>query len=128
LLRGIGSHWLLWPRLPASLPLANAPFAKHGRRRRQGVQIISFIAGRDNAEPSIRQSLHREGRGIRFAISLDINGNGKLDSWVEPGQPADPKLDQRLAVSFYAVMPNPADGSVWGSSRAITPGWTSATR
>jgi hypothetical protein len=64
LLRGIGSHWLLWPRLPASLPLANAPFAKHGRRRRQGVQIISFIAGRDNAEPSIRQSLHREGRGI----------------------------------------------------------------
>jgi hypothetical protein len=53
---------------------------------------------------------------------LDTNGNGKLDSWVEPGQPADPKLDQRLAVGFYAVMPNPADGSVWGSVAFRYPG------
>jgi hypothetical protein len=53
---------------------------------------------------------------------LDINGNGKLDSWTEPGQPADPKRDQRLAVSFYAVMPNPADGSVWGTVAFRYPG------
>jgi hypothetical protein len=55
-------------------------------------------------------------------LVLDTNGNGKLDSWVEPGQPPDPKLDQRLAVSFYAVMPNPADGSVWGSVAFRYPG------
>jgi hypothetical protein len=48
-------------------------------------------------------------------IVLDINGNAKLDTWVEPDQPIRPDRDQRLAVSFYAVMPNPADGSVWGS-------------
>ena len=55
-------------------------------------------------------------------VVLDTNGNGKLDAWVEPGQPADPKRDQRLAVGFYAVMPNPADGSVWGSVAFRYPG------
>jgi hypothetical protein len=53
---------------------------------------------------------------------LDTNGNGKLDTWTEPGQPANPNSDQRLAVSFYAVMPNPADGSVWGSVAYRYPG------
>jgi hypothetical protein len=53
---------------------------------------------------------------------LDANGNGKLDAWSEPGQPADPKRDRRLAVSIYAVMPNPADGSVWGSVAFRYPG------
>jgi hypothetical protein len=46
---------------------------------------------------------------------LDTDGNGKLDRWTEPGQPTRPGMDQRLAVSTYAVMPDPADGSVWGS-------------
>jgi hypothetical protein len=55
-------------------------------------------------------------------IVLDTNGNGKLDAWIEPGQPADPNSDQRLAVSIYAVMPNPADGSVWGSVAYRYPG------
>jgi hypothetical protein len=53
---------------------------------------------------------------------LDINGNGKLDAWTEPGQPLDPTRDQRLPVSFYAVMPNPADGSVWGTVAFRYPG------
>jgi hypothetical protein len=53
---------------------------------------------------------------------LDTNGNGKLDRWTEPGQPRDPGLDQRLAAGFYAVMPNPADGSVWGSVAFSYPG------
>jgi hypothetical protein len=55
-------------------------------------------------------------------LVLDTNGNGKLDPWVEPGQPLDPKSDQRLAASFYAVMPNPADGSIWGSVAFRYPG------
>jgi hypothetical protein len=53
---------------------------------------------------------------------LDTNGNGKLDGWTEPGQPLDPARDQRLAVGFYAVMPNPADGSVWGTVAFRFPG------
>ena len=53
---------------------------------------------------------------------LDINGNGKLDSWSEPDQPLDPTRDRRLAVGFYAVMPNPADGSVWGTVAFRYPG------
>jgi hypothetical protein len=45
---------------------------------------------------------------------LDTNGNGKLDDYTEPGKPADPNKDMRVAGSgTYAVMPNPVDGSVW---------------
>jgi hypothetical protein len=53
---------------------------------------------------------------------LDTEGKGTLDKWVEPGQPGQPNRDQRLAVSIYAVMPNPADGSVWGSVAYQYPG------
>jgi hypothetical protein len=55
-------------------------------------------------------------------LVLDTDGNGKLDPWVEPGQPASPQRDQRLAVSLYAIMPNPADGSIWGSVAFRYPG------
>jgi hypothetical protein len=55
-------------------------------------------------------------------LVLDANGNSKLDAWTEPGQPAKPGSDQRLAASFYAVMPNPADGRVWGSVAFRYPG------
>jgi len=53
---------------------------------------------------------------------LDTNGNGRRDAWTEPGQPTDPNKDRRLAAGFYAVMPNPADGSVWGSVAFSYPG------
>jgi hypothetical protein len=46
---------------------------------------------------------------------LDTDGNGRLDRWTEPGQPARPGMDQRLDVSIYAIMPDPSDGSAWGS-------------
>ena len=55
-------------------------------------------------------------------LVLDTNANGKLDAGVEPGQAADPTRDRRLAVSLYAIMPNPADGSVWGSVAFQYPG------
>jgi hypothetical protein len=55
-------------------------------------------------------------------IVLDTDGDGALDAWVEPGQPAQPHQDTRLAVSIYAVMPSPADGSVWGSVAFQYPG------
>jgi hypothetical protein len=53
---------------------------------------------------------------------VDSNGNGKRDEWTEPGTPADPKKDTRLPGSFYAVMPNPKDGSIWGSAAFQFPG------
>ncbi len=51
------------------------------------------------------------------AIILDTNGNGKRDEYVEPNQPVDPTKDKRIVASFYAVMPSPVDGSIWGSYR-----------
>ncbi len=50
------------------------------------------------------------------ALVLDTNGNGKRDEYVEPDQPVDPTKDKRVNSGFYAVMPNPRDGSIWGSS------------
>ncbi len=49
------------------------------------------------------------------ALVLDTNGNGKRDDYVEPDQPLDPAKDKRISGGFYAVMPSPVDGSVWGS-------------
>lgn len=46
---------------------------------------------------------------------LDTNGNGKRDSYVEPGQPVDPAKDTRVNAAFYGVTISPADGSVWGT-------------
>jgi hypothetical protein len=51
------------------------------------------------------------------ALVLDTNGNGVRDAHVEPGQPADPAKDTRIIAGLYAVMPNPVDGSIWGSAR-----------
>lgn len=55
-------------------------------------------------------------------LILDTNGNGQVDEWTEPGEPADPDKDMRVRAGFYAVMPNPADGSVWGSNAFGYPG------
>jgi hypothetical protein len=52
------------------------------------------------------------------AMILDTNGNGKRDAYVEPNQPVDPTKDKRINAGFYAIMPNPVDGSIWGSYRA----------
>jgi hypothetical protein len=49
------------------------------------------------------------------AFVLDTNGNGRRDEYVEPDQPIDPTKDKRINGGFYAVMPSPVDGSIWGS-------------
>jgi hypothetical protein len=57
---------------------------------------------------------------------LDTNGNGKVDEWTEPDQPADAGKDKRIAGSGpYAVMPHPTDGSVWYTLNTFagTPGF-----
>lgn len=55
-------------------------------------------------------------------LILDTNGNGRQDTWVAPDQAVDPTLDKRIPAAFYAVMPNPADGTVWGSNAFRYPG------
>ena len=50
-------------------------------------------------------------------LILDTNGNGKRDDFVGPTDGVDPTKDKRIISGFYAVMPNPADGSIWGSTR-----------
>jgi hypothetical protein len=52
-------------------------------------------------------------------LVLDTNGNGKRDDYVEPDQPLDPAKDKRVNSPFYAVMPSPVDGSVWGSTLGV---------
>ncbi|TMK01959.1 MAG: carboxypeptidase regulatory-like domain-containing protein [Alphaproteobacteria bacterium] len=52
------------------------------------------------------------------ALILDTNGNGKRDEYVGPNDPVDPNKDKRIGQVFYAVMPSPVDGSVWGTLRA----------
>src|SRR6202044_2175561 len=52
------------------------------------------------------------------ALIVDTNGNGKRDDYTEPGKPLDPNKDMRIGQVFYAVMPSPVDGTVWGTLRA----------
>lgn len=49
-------------------------------------------------------------------LILDTNGNGQVDEWTEPGEPLEEGKDARVRAGFYAVMPSPEDGSVWGSN------------
>jgi hypothetical protein len=49
------------------------------------------------------------------ALVLDTNGNGTRDDYVEPDQPVDPAKDKRIGGGFYAVMPSPVDGAIWGT-------------
>ena len=51
-------------------------------------------------------------------IVLDTNGNGKRDEYTEIGKPQEEGKDRRIMASFYAVMPHPTDGSIWGSIRS----------
>ncbi len=53
------------------------------------------------------------------ALVLDTNGNGRRDAYIEGDQPADPTKDTRIVSPFYAVMPHPKDGSVWGATQGV---------
>jgi hypothetical protein len=56
----------------------------------------------------------------RYPLVLDLNGNGKADSL--PARGAQPTAEQDGAPNpggSYAVMPNPADNSVWLSHNVV---------
>lgn len=50
------------------------------------------------------------------ALILDTNGNGKRDAYVGPKAKIDPTKDKQVIAGFYAVMPSPVDGSIWGTA------------
>ena len=51
------------------------------------------------------------------AMVLDTNGNGKRDEgYVGMKGKVDPTKDKRVNAGLYAVMPNPVDGSIWGTA------------
>jgi hypothetical protein len=55
------------------------------------------------------------------ALIVDTAGLGKRDAdtpYTEPGKPLEPGKDMRIGQVFYAVMPSPVDGTVWGTLRA----------
>jgi len=61
---------------------------------------------------------HDSAKSVGWApFVLDLNGNGKLDEYTQPGKPEAGK-DMRFNPGSgpYAVMPNPADGSIWFTS------------
>ena len=52
------------------------------------------------------------------ALIVDTSGDGKRGEYTEPGKPLEPGKDMRIGQVFYAVMPSPVDGTVWGTLRA----------
>jgi len=57
------------------------------------------------------------------ALIVDTAGAGKREgiSYTEPGQPLQPGKDMRIGQGFYAIMPSPVDGAVWGTLQATGP-------
>jgi hypothetical protein len=51
------------------------------------------------------------------SLVLNTSGTGKREEYTEPGKPQEPGKDMRIGPTFYAVMPSPVDGSVWGAIR-----------
>ena len=50
------------------------------------------------------------------ALILDTDGNGKREEdYVAPTAPVDPAKDKRIPATFYSVIENPVDHSIWGS-------------
>jgi len=80
------------------------------------------VVGWLNTDLFIETKDAKASQGWTAAI-LDTNGNGKRDDgYAEITEPVDPARDKRINPRFYAVMPNPADGSIWGSTSFEFPG------
>ena len=76
-----------------------------------GGGVVGWLEHQDVRRDRRRGESRRAGR----ALVLDTNGNGKRDAYVEPEcSRSIPTKDKRIAPVFYAVMPSPVDGSIWG--------------
>jgi len=79
------------------------------------------VVGWLNTDMFLRTGDEKKSQGWT-ALILDTNGNGKRDDYAEADEPIDPDLDKRIIAGYYAIMPNPADGSIWGSTSFGHPG------
>ena len=95
--------------------LPDASPAVRLRRQRDAVDQRRRTGGRLDQHQDVRRDRRRGKSQGWTPLVLDTNGNGKRDEYVEPDQPVDPTKDKRIVAGFYAVMPSPVDGSIWGS-------------
>ena len=78
---------------------------------RAAAGLSSAGSTRKNSTRRAMQRLRKVGHrscSIRTAMASSTSGPSRINRPMR-------KLDTRIAGGFYAVMPNPADGSVWGS-------------
>ena len=96
--------------------LRHASPAVRLRRQRHAVDQRRRPGGRlgQHEGCSTRRATRRRRRGGRRSSSTPTATAGAT-TYVEPDQPVDPAKDKRIAGGFYAVMPSPVDGSIWGS-------------
>ena len=83
-----------------------------------------WVSGAANVEGWINTKLLDETGDIKRAqgwtpFVLDTSGDGKRGDYVEPNEPVVEGKDKRINGSFYAVMPSPVDGSIWGTFRGF---------
>ena len=83
-----------------------------------------WMSGSQNVAAWINTKLLDETGDIKRAqgwspFVLDTSGDGKRGDYVEPTQPVVEGKDKRINGNFYAVMPSPVDGSVWGTFRGF---------
>ena len=83
-----------------------------------------WMSGSQNVAAWINTRLLDETGDIKRAqgwspFVLDTRGDGKRGDYVEPNQPVVEGKDKRINGNFYAVMPSPADGSIWGTFRGF---------
>ena len=83
-----------------------------------------WMSGSPNVAAWINTRLLDETGDIKAAqgwspFVMDTSGDGKRGEYTEPNQPAVEGKDRRINGNFYAVMPNPADGSIWGTFRSF---------
>ena len=76
-----------------------------------GGQVLGWL----NTQDVRRDRRRRESRRAGPRSSSTPTATAGATTYVEPDQPVDPAKDKRIAAGFYAVMPNPVDGSIWGS-------------
>ena len=119
-----GRHLAMWDPKTETLSHISTCFGTHHLMFAEDANNTLWTSGGGQVVGWLNTKLFDEtGDAVKSqgwtALVLDTNGNGRRDDYVEPDQPVDATKDKRFQVGFYAVMPNPADGSIWGSQNGF---------
>ena len=100
----------------------NTLWASSGGGGGDGDNIYADVVGWLNTKKFLEtgDALHSQGW---TALIVNTAGTGKREgvSYTEPGQPLQLGKDMRIGQGFYAIMPSPVDGSIWGTLQATGP-------